>query len=300
MSDFNSTIPDPSTINETFGTLAAGIMVQPLLFGVVFALTGTYYWHFVGRDSKFYLGLVGVLLFLNVVEVAMDFHVVYRTVVVHFGDYHDFDLQTWTMWAEPGVTALVGCVAQVFFMERCWKLTDKSFSVFIALALLILLSLGSGLAVSVSFFQVKLFKLAQIPIPISFWLCSTAATDLAIATILCVKLWQSKTTFKRAAAVINKIMVFTIETSAVTAFITVLNLLLYSMHMNDAYHVYPQFSICRVYTITVLATLIARDQDMGVGREEIKVNTVVENDLIRSAADSMNETEHAEGKYQAV
>ncbi|KAJ7764634.1 hypothetical protein DFH07DRAFT_738244 [Mycena maculata] len=247
--------PPQSVISNTFGALVMGLMIQQFFWGMIAVQASHYYTRFGGREEKFYLYLVGVLLALNALEGGMDLHVIYRTAVVHFGNYGYFDLQTWTMWAEPG--ALVGCLAQVFFMERCWKITNRSRTVFVAL--FILLSLGSGITVSVSFFQVKFFsKLAKIPIPITFWLVSTAVTDLTIASILCFELYRSKTSIRKTGAVINKLITLTVETSAVTAFIAVLNLILHVTHHTTC-SLYPQFSICRVYTITVLVTLLKRD-----------------------------------------
>ncbi|KAJ7608415.1 hypothetical protein FB45DRAFT_946658 [Roridomyces roridus] len=314
--------PTQAVINETFGALVAGLMVQQFFLGIIALQFGLYYRRFVGRDPRLYLYLVGALFVLNVFEAVTDFHVLYRTTVVHFGDYDFFDLQTWTMWAEPGLTALVGCVAQIFFMERCWKLTKKSCTVFILLSFLVLLSLGSGLAVSVSFFRVKLFsQLAKIPIPITFWLSSTAVTDMTIAAILSVALWRSKTAFKKTETVINRLVILTVETSLVTALIALLNLVLYFARISTAYHLYPQFSICRIYTITVLTTLLARDEirvdldgrtywssgglGIGTGAQEgeigmgmgvkVKVNTVIEHDS-PSPAPSIIECEEEPAK----
>ncbi|KAJ7507104.1 hypothetical protein B0H11DRAFT_2218933 [Mycena galericulata] len=259
--DNSSTLnPPQSVIESTFGALVMGLWIQQFFLGLIALQAAQYYWHFSERDSKFYLWLVAALLILNVLEAGMDAHVLYRSTVAYYGDYRFFDLQTWTMWAEPAVTAIVGFLAQLFFMWRCWNVTNRSRLVFVVLTIMLLLSLGSGLAVSISFFQVKLFsKLAKIPIPISFWLVSTAVTDLTIAGILSVSLYRSKTSFKRTGTVIMRIITLTIETSVVTALIAVLNFIFYFALPATAYHLYPQFSICRVYTITVLTTLHKRD-----------------------------------------
>ncbi|KAJ6625070.1 hypothetical protein B0H10DRAFT_653326 [Mycena sp. CBHHK59/15] len=192
----------------------------------------------------------------------MDFHIIYRTAVVHYGQYDYFDLQTWTMWAEPGVTAVAGFFAQVFFVERCWRIMDRMWSVLALFTLLLLLSLGSGLAVSISFFKVMLFsKLAKIPIPIYFWLISTAFTDATIAAILILGLRRSmsSTPCKRTGNVCSRLILLTMETSAITALVAILNLIFYAAMKETAWHLLPQFSICRVYTLAVLVTLLARD-----------------------------------------
>ncbi|KAJ6553799.1 hypothetical protein DFH09DRAFT_1495363 [Mycena vulgaris] len=257
----NSLNPPQSIINSTFGPLVAGLMIQQFFVGIITAQAGYYYSRFTQRDSKFYLWLVAVLLVFNALDAATDFHILYRSAVTHYGIYCFFDLQTWTMWAEPAITAVVRCLAQMFFMECCWKVTHKSRLVFAVLTCLLLFSLGSGLAVSVSFFQVKLFsKLAKIPIPITLWLSSTAVTDITIACILCISLARSKPPFQNTRTVITRLIKLTVETSAVTALVAFLNLIVYFALPGTAYHLYPQFSMCRIYMITVLTTLLERNQ----------------------------------------
>ncbi|KAJ7704577.1 hypothetical protein B0H17DRAFT_13579 [Mycena rosella] len=262
MSNSNPSSPSPSIITATVGPLVLGFAFQQLLLGMIFAQARRYYVGCAARDGKLYSFLVGIMVMLNVLEGAMDIHVLYRTIVTHYGDYQYFDMQTWTMWAEPGITALIGFLAQLFFMERCVRVTNYSPYVIAGLSLLALLSLGSGIAVSISFFKVKLFsRLAKIPIPISFWLISTAVTDLAITAILCVALgWsQRNMSYARAETAISRLIRLSIETSLVTAVVALANLGLYFGMITTAYHLLPQFSICRVYTITVLATLMTRD-----------------------------------------
>ncbi|KAJ7937663.1 hypothetical protein B0H13DRAFT_1456778, partial [Mycena leptocephala] len=252
--------PTQHMVSATFGAMLAGILIQQLLLGSIINQAYNYYYRFHDRDSMFYQYLVAALLTFNALQLAMDMDVIYRTAVTHYGQYEFFDLQTWTMWAEPGITAVVGLLAQLFFMERCRSLTDRSRPVLAVLSILMLFSLGSGIAVSICFFQVRLFsELVKIPIPISLWLISTAVTDLAIAGILCRTLHRACTSFKRTKSVLTKLIMLSLETSLCTAVCAILNLILYFVKMSTAYHLIPQFSICRVYTITVLFTLLQRD-----------------------------------------
>ncbi|KAJ7909879.1 hypothetical protein B0H13DRAFT_2329920 [Mycena leptocephala] len=288
--------PPESVINQTLGALVLGLYIQQALFGVICLQTRRYYHRFSDRDCKLYQGLVGTLLVLNFLEEAMNVHVLYRTTVTHY-DFAFFDRQTWTMWSEPGVTALVGFIAQLFFTERCWRTTNNSRPVLALLALLLLLSFGSGVAVSVSFFQVKLFsELAKIPIPITFWLVSTALTDLTIAGTLSFSLLRrthregvigfkrtsDTVVSKRTEDVVSKLIRLSMETSFATAIIAIVNLILVRSHyfvmMKTAYHLLPQFCICRVYTITVLVTLLERD----AMRQELDAQTVYNCDSLFS------------------
>ncbi|KAF8902307.1 hypothetical protein CPB85DRAFT_1564660 [Mucidula mucida] len=218
--------PPQDVIELTFGPLIAGTWIQQLLLGFILAQMVDYYRMQFDDDSKFNRAIVSLLLFFNVLLGGTDFHVLYRASVQHYGVYEFFDLQEWTMWLEPGFTAIVGFIAQVFFLMRCWRITQSRIVV-IVLSLLVLFSFGSGLAVSGSFVAFKRFStLGQFKIPITLWLISTSIADLAIAAILVFFLLRSRTSFKKTDAVISRLIQLSMETSALTALVALLNLVL--------------------------------------------------------------------------
>ncbi|KAJ7938002.1 hypothetical protein B0H13DRAFT_1851948 [Mycena leptocephala] len=302
---------DGEYVNPTVGAMLIGVMVQQSLVGYIFA-QGCSYYKFKDRDSQLYRYLVAGLLAFSTLEAAMDMHVIYRSMVTHYGEYGFFDLQTWSMWAEPGVTVffvsssysyailthgngMIGgrgppraTVLRGEVLEDHEKVVDGLRGVDLFARPL---SLGSGVAVSISFFKVRLFsELRKIPIPISIWLISTAVADIIIAGILCVGLYGARTSVKRTETVLMKLIVLSVETSSCTAICAILNLVFYFVLKNTAYHLIPQFSLCRFYTITVLFTLLQRD---GL-RNDLDVHTF--HDFVRPTITEVNMTttiEHA-------
>jgi len=260
--------PPQSVIADGFGPLVTGMMIQQLLFGILCSQMATYYRYHFSRDSTFYKTIVSTLAILNVVIGCLDFHVLYRSAVLHYGNFDYFDLQDWTMWSEPGLTAIIGGVAQVFFLSRCWQFS-RSWSILTGLTLLTLFAIGSGLSVSIAFFQVKRFsQLAFIPTQITLWLVSTSICDIAIAGVLIMYLIKSKTPVKRTDAIISRLMRQSMETSAVTAICAALNFIFYKALPTTAYHLLPQYSMSRIYTMTVIYTLLARTElrELGASR----------------------------------
>ncbi|KAK0223030.1 hypothetical protein IW262DRAFT_1458046 [Armillaria fumosa] len=249
----SSSTPSQSVINVTFGPLVTGVWMQQLLMGFILAQMADYYRDHFTHDTLFNKTIVSLLLFFNLFIGGLDFHVLYRTSVLGYGNYEAFDLQQWTMWTEPGFTAIVGFVAQVFFLVRCWRITKSTITV-VLLTLLVLFSFGSGLAVSGSFIENKRFSLlGKFSTPIILWLVSTSVADVGIAGVLVFYLLKSRTSFKKTDRVIYRLIQNSMETSAFTAIIASLNLIL-----NTAYHLLPQFSMSRVYTLTVMVTLLSR------------------------------------------
>ncbi|KAF9020969.1 hypothetical protein BDZ89DRAFT_258699 [Hymenopellis radicata] len=270
--------PPQDVIEQTFGPLITGTWIQQLLLGFILAQMIDYYRMHFDDDSKFNRAIVSLLLLFNLVLGGTDFHVLYRASVQHYGVYEFFDLQEWTMWLEPGFTALVGFIAQIFFLMRCWRITQSPIVVIVLSLrrsrscgsppilltlythiLVVLFSFGSGLAVSGSFVAFKRFStLGEFKIPITLWLISTSVADLAIAAVLSFFLLRSRTSFKKTDTVIFRLIQLTMETSALTALVAMLNLVLFLPLQDTAYHLLPQFSISRVYTITVMSTLLTR------------------------------------------
>lgn len=246
-----------------------GVWIQQFFFGIVCYQFWSYYTSQSKRhDTHFTKTILALLLIGNLFLGVTDFHVLYRSAVVHYGDLDKFDLQTWTMWSEPGVTALVGCIAQVYFLDRCRRVNMqwRKFSpqvlhcVTAFLFMLILLSTAAGLAVCISFWSLTRFSgLAQIPIPISLWLVSTTVADVALTGFLLAALIGTKTAYSWTGNVISRIIRLSVESSIATSVCALLNLLFYFEMMETSYHLLPQFSISRIYTITVLASLLSRE-----------------------------------------
>ncbi|KAE9398275.1 hypothetical protein BT96DRAFT_859329 [Gymnopus androsaceus JB14] len=256
--------PPQEVIATTFGPLVSGIWMQQLLLGFILAQMVDYYRYHFQTDSIFNKTVVTLLLVLNLLLGGTDFHVLYRASVLFYGQYEFFNLQEWTMWLEPGWTAIVGFLAQLFFLVRCQRIVQSKFITAI-LTLLVLFSVGAGLAVSGSFVKDKTFSsLSEFKTPIILWLVSTSVADVSIASVLITHLLRSRTHFQKTNTVITRMVITSMETSAMTGIVATLNLVLFLPLQQTAYHLLPQFSMSRVYTITVMVTLLARTENRNI------------------------------------
>ncbi|KAB5593780.1 hypothetical protein CTheo_2749 [Ceratobasidium theobromae] len=252
-----STIPPASVITATFGPFVTGIMMQQLFLGV-FCVQVYDYWRIFPNDSTFNRGTVAALTLFTVLQGVMDYVNLYRNAVTYYGVFEKFDEQDWSLWWEIGVTALIGTVAQIFFLERCYS-AIKNQVVLIVIGAGIATSLAFGIASSVEFEKiVRLSLVPNIPIPIIGWLTATAVLDVAISATLIYALMRVKTPFRKTEAVITKIIRVTMETSSLTASIAIINLVLYLALPGEAYHLLPQLIMGKMYAISVMVTLSSR------------------------------------------
>ncbi|KDN47920.1 hypothetical protein RSAG8_03340, partial [Rhizoctonia solani AG-8 WAC10335] len=244
-------------IEQSFGPYVTGIMMQQLFLGV-FCVQVYDYWRMFSTDTPFNRGVVASLTITTVLQGTMDFINIYRNSVTYYGNFNKFDEQDWSLFWEIGVTATVGTIAQVFFLERCYSAT-KNKIVLVVIGATIAVSLGFGIASSVEFQRiVHLSAVPTIPIPIVGWLTLTAVLDVLISVVLIWTLLRVRTPFRKTEAVITKIIRVTAETSSLTASIAVINLVLYQALPGQAYHLLPQLIMGKMYAISVMVTLSSR------------------------------------------
>ncbi|CAE6438507.1 unnamed protein product [Rhizoctonia solani] len=249
--------PGQTVINQSFGPYVTGIMMQQLFLGV-FCVQVYDYWRIFPTDTVFNRVVVASLSVMTVLQGVMDFINIYRNSVTYYGDFNKFDEQDWSLFWEIGVTAILGSIAQVFFLERCYSAT-KNKIVLVVIGTTIAVSLGFGIASSVEFQRiVRLSQVPTIPIPIVGWLTLTAVLDVLISVVLIWTLLRVRTPFRKTEAVITKIIRVSMETSSLTASIAVINLVLYQALPGQAYHLLPQLIMGKMYAISVMVTLSSR------------------------------------------
>ncbi|KAH7334701.1 hypothetical protein B0J17DRAFT_576991 [Rhizoctonia solani] len=244
-------------VEKSYGPFVTGIMMQQLFLGV-FCVQVYDYWRIFPTDTPFNRGMVISLTIMTLLQGVMDFINLYRNSVTYYGNFNKFDEQDWSLFWEIGVTAIIGSIAQVFFLERCYSAT-KNKIVLVVIGTIIAVSLGFGIASSVEFQRiVKLSLVPEIPVPIIGWLTLTAVLDVLISTVLIWTLMRVRTPFRKTEAVITKIIRVTMETSSITASIAVINLVLYLALPGEAYHLLPQLVMGKMYAISVMVTLSSR------------------------------------------
>jgi len=240
--------PTTPDVTATFGPYLVGMSLQFIFMGFIAKQVYDYYTAF-PKDSLFKKGVVGALTVATVFQTTMDFINLYRCSVTGYGNLLVFDLQNWSLWGEIVVTAIIGSIAQTFFLERCWKATRSLAVVAVGVAL-ILLSLGAGTASTVRFAQIERLSLVpSIPVPIIMWLSVTAAIDVILSSIL-VFSFVKKSQFQ--------FIPLTIETGSLTACIAVINLVLYLSLPGLAWHLIPQLVMGKMYAICVMVTITSR------------------------------------------
>ncbi|KAJ7868479.1 hypothetical protein B0H13DRAFT_2558597 [Mycena leptocephala] len=249
--------------SQLVGPVVLAIELQAVLSGIICAMTWRYFRCFGNSDRRFYRYLVGAIFLLNVFELGMYMDILYRAGTwFENGELNYFARQTWTMCAEPAVTTIIVFFAQLFFVERCAGFTKSRWAL-VFLVPLLLLSIGSGLAYSISLFKLEefaaLWTISVRPL-VGLWLVSLLVLDGTILTILV-------STLKRSHGdpwEINRLCRRALDTFLLTTLPAWCTLLFFFAQPGSTYYLIPQFSIGRFHTLAVIMLLCRDDPNSPV------------------------------------
>lgn len=258
-------IPD---LDNTFGAFLIGVVVSATLYGVTCVQT----WYYFSRypsDPWYIKLLVGAVLASDSIHQALITHTVYTYLVTDFGIAADLGTLVWSLIVEVLFNGLTALMVQSFLTMRVYRLSNKSI-----IATLSVLSLVFGEFILVVIYVAKAINMTTFVElgtlkPLSMSVNALAAAgDVLIAVFLCTLLQQSRTGFRRSDTMINKLILFSINTGLLTSICAVMSLI--SITVWDGTFIYIAFYFClgRLYCNSLLATLNARKSLRGDSRDE--------------------------------
>ncbi|KAJ3968544.1 hypothetical protein EV361DRAFT_411713 [Lentinula raphanica] len=280
-------------LDNTMGAMLIGILVSAVLYGMSLVQTYFYYNHY--RNDVWYLKtLVALTVFFDTLHLCFVIHTIYFYLVSNYYDNGQLDNMVWTVLAEAIPTGFTGGLVQTFYTVRVWRLSKKNHVLAVVIMLIVLAQTACGTAWVIISLQLQTFQqlLGISGLTLSINALSTAA-DVIIAASLCFLLMQSKTGFKHSDTLINRLIVFSVNTGLATSICAVASLVSliaspnsllyapfyfcigrreplfcssnvaldeYSHHLTHSHR--PPFSLSNlsVYSNSLLATLNARNQ----------------------------------------
>ncbi|KAJ3841279.1 hypothetical protein F5878DRAFT_658646 [Lentinula raphanica] len=315
-------------LDNTMGAMLIGILVSAVLYGMSLVQTYFYYNHY--RNDVWYLKtLVALTVFFDTLHLCFVIHtskilfasrslspltslvsqstsIWFRITIGQYGldrlgkPKHIYYAQSTSfrvlsslhLQAEAIPTGFTGGLVQTFYTVRVWRLSKKNHVLAVVIMLIVLAQTACGTAWVIISLQLQTFQqlLGISGLTLSINALSTAA-DVIIAASLCFLLMQSKTGFKHSDTLINRLIVFSVNTGLATSICAVASLLIaspnsllyapfyfcigrreplfcssnvaldeYSHHLTHSHR--PPFSLSNlsVYSNSLLATLNARNQ----------------------------------------
>ncbi|KAF8877106.1 hypothetical protein BD779DRAFT_1677486 [Infundibulicybe gibba] len=218
--------------------------------------------------------VITVVLFDTIHQVLIS-HTVYTYLITNYGNVAELNNLVWSMLIEVLFNGFIALLAQGFLTMRVWRLSDRNIWITGVVLALVLGEFGSALAftgLSLHFCTyTELAELKYLSIMVN---ALAAAGNVLIAATLCTLLHRSRTGFRRSDTMINKLILFAVNTGFLTSLCAVASLILIIVAGDTFLYIAFFFCIGRLYSNTLLATLNVRKMIRGAAEG---VNTTSEN-----------------------
>ncbi|KAF7357052.1 hypothetical protein MVEN_01042000 [Mycena venus] len=251
----------PSTgFDVTLGPIINSAFFTVFFFGVITMQTNEYIRNHFEKDPLYIKSFVLFLWLIQVLFTLCICQGAYTMSVTDFGEAYQLLFTPWGLNAAVIIGSVIDHSVQAFFVMRVYRVTGA-------------LYVSICLWTMVAFLQAVSLKLAQESIRVdsivlvghnSSWLLSAlffgdASLDVVMASVLIYYLKkQSRSAFKSTAALLNRLVRYTIQTGLATSFVAIGAALSFKFSPN--YYIWTAFLISMPgsFTIALLANINSR------------------------------------------
>ncbi|KAK2467378.1 hypothetical protein APHAL10511_000613 [Amanita phalloides] len=239
----------------------ARVMLSALdkTLGAAFGGVVAWYYFTHQNDTWSTKGLVSAVMIFDTVHQILITHTVYTYVITYFGDSSKLGDLVWSLIVEVAFNGLTGFLVQGFLALRVWRLSNGNIWLTTAILLLVVgefacVIVYTGLAIRFETFA-QLAALKDLSLTVNIL---AASGDVLIAGALCTLLHKSRTGFRRSDTMINKLIIFSVNTGCITSLCAIASLISITVAGNTFFYIAFFFCIGRLYANSLLATLNAR------------------------------------------
>ncbi|KAI0713215.1 hypothetical protein C8Q76DRAFT_730655 [Earliella scabrosa] len=249
------------------GTVMAGI-----LYGVSCSQVYYYYSRY-PKDPAGLKLLVFAVWLSDSVHQALIIQSLYSYVVTNFANPGALMFLNTAIIAEVIFNGITQLLVQSFFAHRIWKLSEGKIYLVVPVLAMVLAEFVASIIYAVKGFSIPTFvELQQIKVLSVCMNVFAAVGDVLIAGILCTILHNSRTSFSRSNTLINKLMVFAVNTGLLTSVCACISLITFWALPNTFVYITFYFLIGRLYANSLMATLNARKSMQTTSTGELSVS----------------------------
>ncbi|PPQ80064.1 hypothetical protein CVT25_001493, partial [Psilocybe cyanescens] len=272
----SATLDPTFSLDNSMGAMLIGVIISAVLHGITLLQAFTYWTNY--KKDVWYLKTLrsAVLLYANhhssdkeslrfitwtVLVRALSKHHICETIVPN----NSFVVGV-IRWKPYLLVSMPGLYKRFFYTLRVFRLSKRNYWLSGTILFLILATTGSGTAwvivspLAGSRMQFETYEqlLSISPLTITINALSTVV-DITIAASLCIMLHNARTGFKRSDSIINKLIVFIVNTGVLTTCCAIASLICLIASPKSLIYATFYFCIGRLYTNSFLATLNARN-----------------------------------------
>ncbi|KAK7042080.1 hypothetical protein R3P38DRAFT_2888445 [Favolaschia claudopus] len=271
-----ATLDSGAPLNNTMGSMLLGVIFSAILYGISVLQCMFYYTRY-ERDPMYLKFLVASTLFLDTLHLSFVVHTVYHYLISNYYENDALQAMVWSVSLEALPTGVTAGLVQSFYAHRIWRMSHGNYFSTGFVLFLILATSACGTAWVIMALQCRTYQdlLRISPLTITINALSTAA-DVFITMILCFMLHRSNPASLETESMVNRLILFTINTGLLTSLCAVAALV--SLIISPRTLIYASFYFCigRLYSNALLASLNARSVIRG------RINDVDSNFHIKS------------------
>ncbi|KAF7366626.1 hypothetical protein MSAN_00920500 [Mycena sanguinolenta] len=251
----------PPRLDAITGAPLIGTWASSLLY-MAELLQAIHYFRTFKKDDWKLKSYVAVTFAIDTITAVADYIGVYLYTITHAGDLVYVTKQNWGVPLYMISTTTVALLVQSFLAFRYWRFTNNTIIVCF-LSILILAAFGGGFSSGLTIALFPAFKdRNKVQISATIWIVTQVAADLIIAGALVLELMKAKSVFKgqqrRVNNLLNRLVLYTIQTGTVTAVIAVLSLIAFLIDEETNIPVGVMYPLGRIYVLSMLMNLNIR------------------------------------------
>ncbi|KAJ7829038.1 hypothetical protein B0H13DRAFT_2372826 [Mycena leptocephala] len=203
--------------------------------------------------------LVASVWILDVAHLVLICQSCYHYLISNWGNNAALMVSTQELDLHLVFVGMASAICQAFFLSRIWTFSQKNWVLtgILSAACLTTLALEASMSAQISRVpSVAAFSSFTGEVLAVFALAATV--DVAIAAILVWYLQQGKTSFDRTSFVVARVVQYTVATGLATSLLAVACLIIYLTTPHTFIFIAMHFSLGRMYTNALLATLNSR------------------------------------------
>ncbi|KAF7349889.1 ANK-REP-REGION domain-containing protein [Mycena venus] len=246
-------------IGSTYGALLIGVYFAIFFQGILTVQAYIYYDSF-PDDSRGMKVLVAIVWLFDFVHLVLICQTEYHYLVTNWGNQQALLETTIPLDLHLILLTLASLTCQAFFLNRVWKFSRNLFmTAFLGAACLstgiidIVIATQTVRGKSVETILSHIFQAEVIAV-----FTVGAAADMAIAMILVWYLRREMSSFERIKSLVTRLIQYTIATGLVTSLLALGCLVAYVLSLDSLIFLAMHFSLGRMYTNALLATLNSR------------------------------------------
>ncbi|KAG9308019.1 hypothetical protein JVU11DRAFT_12671 [Chiua virens] len=242
--------------DSTIGCLLIGVFINTFLYGLVTYQFAAYYWR--KFNDRLVIRLMVFFLFaLDTFYSAALIYMAYYYTVTNYGKPDALERGVWPYPLSPLTTALAAVVTQVYLGIR--RLTGSRFLCGIVIVLAIPTAI-LGMVISIESMVITVIsELPRLTRMVIVWLCLQVAIDAFITTTLVIIFVRWRGGFRRTDNVINRLIRGAIQTGLFAGIFSLGDLIAFAAAPKMYLYSTFAFPIGRIYTNTLMDTLLTRD-----------------------------------------